>query len=57
MEEALAAIRRAITEEEAGDETLTPTEPRTSGEEARRNQRLDCCRAKQLPQLALHSTR
>jgi len=34
MEEALAAIRRAITEEEAGDETLTPVEPRTSDERA-----------------------
>jgi cell pole-organizing protein PopZ len=33
VEEALAAIRRAITEEEAGDETLIPTELRTSGEE------------------------
>jgi cell pole-organizing protein PopZ len=33
MEEALAAIRRAISDEEAGDET--PTEPRTSGDEAR----------------------
>jgi cell pole-organizing protein PopZ len=32
MEEALAAIRRAMTEEEAGEETLIPTEPRTSGE-------------------------
>jgi cell pole-organizing protein PopZ len=29
----LAAIRQAITDDEAGDET--PTEPRTSGEEAR----------------------
>jgi cell pole-organizing protein PopZ len=33
MEEALAAIRRAISDEEASDET--PTEPRTSGDEAR----------------------
>ena len=33
MEEALAAIRRAITHEEAG-ETASPTEPRTSGEQA-----------------------
>jgi uncharacterized protein len=34
MEEALAAICRAITDEEACEETLTPTEPRTSGEKA-----------------------
>ena len=34
MEEALAAIRRAISDEEAGDETLTPTEPRSLGEKA-----------------------
>jgi cell pole-organizing protein PopZ len=33
MEEALAAIRRAITDEEAGM-TLAPAEPRTSREEA-----------------------
>jgi len=33
MEEALAAIRRAITHEEVG-ETASPTEPRTSGEHA-----------------------
>jgi len=33
MEEALAAIRQAISDEEAGDETRT--ELRTSGEEAR----------------------
>src|SRR5262249_12809053 len=33
MEEALAAIRRAITYEEAG-ETASPTDPRTSGEQA-----------------------
>jgi uncharacterized protein len=33
MEEALAAIRQAITDDEVGDETRT--EPRTSGEEAR----------------------
>jgi cell pole-organizing protein PopZ len=33
MEEALAAIRRAITHEEAG-ETASPAEPRTSGEQA-----------------------
>ena len=33
MEEALAAIRRAIAHEEVG-ETASPTEPRTSGEEA-----------------------
>jgi len=33
MEEALAAIRRAITHEEVG-ETASPTEPRTSGEQA-----------------------
>jgi cell pole-organizing protein PopZ len=34
MEEALAAIRRAITNEEAGEMTLAPAEPRTSREEA-----------------------
>jgi hypothetical protein len=59
MEEALAAIRRAITDEEAGEMTLAPAEPRRSREEAGRNQnpRLDCCRAKQLPQSALRSKR
>ena len=30
MEEALAAIRRAMTEEEVGEMTLAPAEPRTS---------------------------
>jgi cell pole-organizing protein PopZ len=34
MEEALAAIRRAITDEEVGEMTLAPAEPRTSREEA-----------------------
>ena len=34
MEEALAAIRRAITDEEAGEMTLAPAEPRTSRGEA-----------------------
>jgi cell pole-organizing protein PopZ len=34
MEEALAAIRRAITDEEAGEMTLAPAEPRTSREKA-----------------------
>ena len=34
MEEALAAIRRAVSDEEAGDETLTPTEPRSAKPEA-----------------------
>jgi cell pole-organizing protein PopZ len=34
MEEAMAAIRRALTEEEAGEMTLVPAEPRTSGERA-----------------------
>ena len=29
MEEALAAIRQAIAEEEAGEMTLAPAEPRT----------------------------
>ena len=59
MEEALAAIRRAITDEEAGEMTLAPAEPRTSHEEAGANEypRLDCCPAKQLPQSALLSTR
>ena len=35
MEEAMAAIRRAITEEEAGEMTLAPAEPRASGEKTR----------------------
>jgi uncharacterized protein len=30
MEEALAVIRRAITDEEVGETTLAPTEPRSS---------------------------
>ena len=34
MEEALAAIRRAITEEEVGEMTLAPAEPRTFREQA-----------------------
>ena len=34
MEEALAAIRRAMADEEAGEMTLAPAEPRTSREEA-----------------------
>ena len=34
MEEALAAIRRAITDEDVGEMTLASTEPRTSREEA-----------------------
>jgi uncharacterized protein len=34
MDNATSAIRRAIMDEEAGQETLTPSEPRTSGEEA-----------------------
>jgi uncharacterized protein len=34
MEEALAAIRRAITDEEAGKTTLAPAEPQTSREQA-----------------------
>jgi hypothetical protein len=37
MEEALAAIRRVITDEEAGEMTLAPAEPRRSREEAGRN--------------------
>jgi cell pole-organizing protein PopZ len=41
MEEALAAIRRVMTEEKAGEETLTPTEPRTSGEDAGTKPKLD----------------
>jgi hypothetical protein len=32
MEEAMAAIRRAITDEEAGEMTLAPVEPRSFGE-------------------------
>ena len=59
MEEALAAIRQAITKEEAGETTLAPAEPRTSREQAGAKPipRLDCCLAKQLPQSALRSTR
>ena len=34
MEEALAAIRQAITNEEVGETTLAPAERRTSGEQA-----------------------
>ena len=34
MDDAMSAIRRAITDEEAGEMTFTPVEPRTSGEEA-----------------------
>jgi cell pole-organizing protein PopZ len=33
MEEALAAIRQAMTDEEAGEMTLAPVEPRTSREQ------------------------
>src|SRR6476660_4733018 len=33
MEEALAAIRQAITNEEVGETTLAPAERRTSGEQ------------------------
>ena len=32
MEEALAAIREAMTDEQAGETTLAPTEPPASGE-------------------------
>ena len=35
MEEALAAIRRAISNDEAGETTLAPAEPWTSREQAR----------------------
>ena len=58
MEEALAAIRQAITKEEVGEMTLAPAEPRSSANKRARNQypRLGCCRAKQLPQSALRST-
>ena len=34
MEEALAAIRQAMTDEEVGEMTLAPAEPRTSREQA-----------------------
>jgi len=34
MDDAMSAIRRAIIDEEAREMTLTPAEPRTSGEEA-----------------------
>ena len=34
MEEALAAIRRAMSDEEVGEMPSTSTEPRTSGEQA-----------------------
>jgi hypothetical protein len=37
MEEALAAIRRAITDEEAGEMTLAPAEPRAFGEKTGAN--------------------
>ena len=59
MEEALAAIRQAITKEEFGEMTLAPAEPRTFRDKRARNQhpRVDCCPAKQLPQSALRSTR
>ena len=55
MEEASAAIRRAMAEEEVGEMTLAPAEPRTSREQAAPE--VDCCPAKQLPQSALRSTR
>jgi len=57
MEEAMAAIRRAITDEEAGEMTLAPAEPRAFGEKTGAKPRLDCYRPKQLPQSVLHSTR
>ena len=41
MEEALAAIRRAMTDEEVGEMTLAPAEPRTSREQATQHPRLD----------------
>jgi|SRR6185312_1711355 uncharacterized protein len=34
MDEALAAIRRAMSDEEPGETTFAPTEPRSSGERA-----------------------
>ena len=34
MEEALAVIRRGMSDEEVGEMPSTPTEPRTSGEQA-----------------------
>jgi hypothetical protein len=34
IEEALAAIRQAISNDEAGETTLAPAEPRTSREQA-----------------------
>ena len=46
MDDAMSAIRRAIIDEEAGEMTLTPAEPRTSGEEAR---------AKRIPEAGLLS--
>ena len=38
MEEAMAAIRRAITDEEAGEMTLAPAEPGTSDEKTGANE-------------------
>src|SRR5215471_17811644 len=46
MDDAMSAIRRAIIDEEAGEMTLAPTEPRTSGEGAR---------AKRIPEAGLLS--
>ena len=46
VEEALAAIRHAITNEEAGETTSAPAEPRTSREQAD---------AKQIPEAGLLS--
>ena len=57
MEEALAAIRQAMTDEEAGEMTLAPVEPRTSREQAGAKPEGGLLSAKQLPQSALRSTR
>jgi len=40
MEEALSAIRRAITDQDASDETPSHTEPWTSGEEGTATKRV-----------------
>jgi hypothetical protein len=47
MDNAMSAIRRAIMDEVAGEETLMPSEPRPPAKKRKRKEypRLDCCRA------------
>ena len=47
MDDAMSAIRRAIVDEVAGEETLMPSEPRPPAKKRKRKEypRLDCCRA------------